>query len=122
MSEHEGHEPQPMGRAGAPGRLRPILSVLGPAVLWAAHLGVCYLFVTLACNTGWGGAGWAVGVATVAFGGGAFGLGALRSEVGPDADTESVSMMFEIGRASGALFGLTIVLTGLVPLFVRLCW
>lgn len=106
-----------------------LVAVLGAPVLWATHLGVIYLLVTLDCITAWSGGGWAVAAATAIFAAasGAAGWTAWRlyRRLGgedPAGDAlEWVRFLLVLGIGGGVLFTAVIVLEGLSPLFTDLC-
>lgn len=111
----------------------PLLAalLLGPPVAWASHLGLVYLLVTIDCETTWNGSGWTVALATLVLGAACAAAGVVswrrwrgaqsREERSRLDAPEPRPFMYLLGVAGGLLFGVTIVVTGVVPWFTGGC-
>jgi hypothetical protein len=106
---------------------------LGPGLAWGIHLNLVYFLTALYCTTGQSGADIATYAATAAL----LGVDLLAGWValrnwrrlgkgwsltdavsGPGART---AILLFVGMAGSVLFGLVILVEGLVPMFVRTC-
>lgn len=114
-------------------------AVLGPPVLWALHLSLCYVLVTLDCISAWDGSTPAVAIATALFAAAALAAGwtALRlwSRRGPSPQGDDDSprdpdptdprgwfpFLLLLAIAGSVLFTAVILLTGAAPFFVPTC-
>jgi hypothetical protein len=107
--------------------------MLAPPTAWALHLCACYFIVTMACETAWAGAGWAIALATLVFGAiaGAAGFIAWRNRPATDPahhedhqedDSSSNDLfIYRIGLIAAPVFVVAIVLAGVAPAFVARC-
>ncbi len=109
-----------------------ILGLLGAPLAWSLHLAVEYLIVALACATGWGaGVVVALGIVTAVLAvlSALAGLFALRQwkrlrsseDENDETGARPQSFLMLTGVLLSMLFTLTIILTGLAPLFVPVC-
>lgn len=115
----------PEGRTRSTGLPLLALLLLGPPVSWAAHLGLVYLLVTIDCETTWNGSGWTVALATVLLGAACAAAGVIswrrwrgeepREERSRLDAREPRPFVYLLGVAGAVLFGVTIVVTGVVP-------
>ena len=107
---------------------RLLFGMLGAPVLWAFHLGVIYLVLTIDCISAWGGGSWGVGVATAVCAAASAWAGwvalsmyrGLGEERAGD-DREWARFLLLLGIGASVLFTAVIVVEGVSPLFVPDC-
>lgn len=100
--------------------------MLAAPIAWAAHLCICYLLVTLDCQTNWNGMGWSVAIATVVLAAVAAAAGLVSWRGRPTVqDTDELSgavrFVYRVGLVSSPVFVVAIVLAGVAPAFVARC-
>jgi hypothetical protein len=120
------HHPPPAGKSTL------IFGLLGAPLAWSLHLAVEYVLVALACSTSWErGLAATLAIATVVLAAlsAIAGVFALRhwkrlrasEDAHDDAGARPQSFLMLAGVLLSVLFTLTIILTGLAPLFVPVC-
>lgn len=123
---HDALAPEPRRRSRLAGL------VLTPPIAWSLHLLLCYLAVTLDCTTDWDGSGAAVAILTALFAAASLSAAALawrtRRSEGDDASEvdaagagPSTTFLRTLTIAGGLFFAVTILVTGLAPIFVARC-
>lgn len=110
-----------------------LFASLGPGVSWGIHLNLVYFLTALYCSTGRSGADIATYIATAVLLAVALIAGwvALRNwrRLGKgwslmdavSGTSARTALLLFIGMASSILFGLVILVEGMVPMFVRSC-
>lgn len=106
-----------------------LFAVLGPPVLWAAHLTLAYFLLTLDCISPWSGGRWAITVSTVLFAAASAAAGVLAWRTRrrlharglPTSERGGITFLMALGIGGSMLFTAVIVLEGAAPYFTDLC-